>query len=77
MNTPRSNVGFIIIASERNSAGEEIVLGYNPEAQLYVTWPVTTTTTDITALISSRLSKISRGGQADDPDAGTEAEACC
>ena len=36
--TIRSNVGFIIIASERNRAGEEIVLGYNPEAQLYVTW---------------------------------------
>lgn len=34
----RSNVGFIIIASERNRAGEEIVLGYNPEAKLYVTW---------------------------------------
>lgn len=34
----RSNVGFIIIASERNRAGEEIVLGYNPEANLYVTW---------------------------------------
>ena len=34
----RSNVGFLIIASERNSAGEEIVLGYNPESKLYVTW---------------------------------------
>ena len=34
----RFNVGFIIIASERNRAGEEIVLGYNPEAKLYVTW---------------------------------------
>lgn len=34
----RSNVGFLIIASERNSAGEEIVLGYNPDSKLYVTW---------------------------------------
>ena len=34
----RTNVGFIIIASAMNSAGEEIVLGYNPESQLYVTW---------------------------------------
>lgn len=34
----RSNVGFIIIASERNRTGEEIVLGYNPEANWYVTW---------------------------------------
>ena len=36
--TIRSNVGFIIIASERNRAGEEIVLGFDPESQLYVTW---------------------------------------
>ena len=34
----RSNVGFIIIASERNRAGEEIVLGYNPKDNCYVTW---------------------------------------
>lgn len=34
----RTNVGFIIIASRRNRAGEEIVLGYNPESKLYVTW---------------------------------------
>ena len=34
----RTNVGFIIIASEHNSAGEEIVLGYNPGTNQYVTW---------------------------------------
>lgn len=34
----RENVGFIIIASAPNKAGEEIVLGYNPDSGLYVTW---------------------------------------
>lgn len=28
----RINAGFIIIASAHNSAGEEIVLGYNPDS---------------------------------------------
>lgn len=34
----RENVGFIILASAPNKAGEEIVLGYNPDSELYVTW---------------------------------------
>lgn len=34
----RTNVGFIIIASALNRAGEEIVLGYHPQNQEYVTW---------------------------------------
>lgn len=34
----RTNVGFIIIASALNRAGEEIVLGFHPHYQEYATW---------------------------------------
>ena len=34
----RTNVGFIIIASERIDRQTEVVMGFNPRTSQYVTW---------------------------------------